>query len=224
MPLETDLLPARPLLRDSVLHRLRDAIVDGSLAPDEQLRDVDLAARLGVSRTPVREALLELTRAGLVRAVPGRSTVVAPIDIAAVRNAQAVVGAMHALAVRTAVPRMSAAHLDAMRVANERFRAAWRAGDAAAAHAADAQFHDVALQLAENTALTAVLAQYEPVLHRVERLRFGGEGGGASAARHDQLIERCAAGDVDGAAAVAEQIWKSLTTEHHPRTDNEEPA
>ena len=88
-PVPAETLPRRALLREDVLARLRDAIVDGTLAPGEQLRDGDLAAWLGVSRTPVREALLELGRAGLVRAVPGRSTAVAPVDAAAVRDAQA---------------------------------------------------------------------------------------------------------------------------------------
>src|SRR5918995_4693948 len=58
---------ARSLLRDDVYARLRDAIVDGTLLPGERLRDLDLAAWLGVSRTPVREALLRLGQAGLVQ-------------------------------------------------------------------------------------------------------------------------------------------------------------
>ena len=71
MPVPSTITPPRPLLRDEVFERLRDAIVDGTLAPDEQLRDTELATWLGVSRTPVREALLELGRSGLVRALPG---------------------------------------------------------------------------------------------------------------------------------------------------------
>ena len=66
MPIPTEVRPPRPLLRDDVLERMRDAIVDGTLTPGEQVRDADLATWLGVSRTPVREALLELGRAGLV--------------------------------------------------------------------------------------------------------------------------------------------------------------
>ncbi len=82
MPIPQD-APAlrRSLLRDDVFTRLRDAIVDGTLAPGEQLRDLELAAWLGVSRTPVREALLRLGEAGLVVARPGRSTVVTPLDL-----------------------------------------------------------------------------------------------------------------------------------------------
>ena len=93
----------RRLLRDDVYHRLRDAIVDGSLAPGEQLRDGELAAWLGVSRTPVREALLRLAEAGLVVAQPGRSTTVSSLDLRDVRDARDVVAAMHELAVREAV-------------------------------------------------------------------------------------------------------------------------
>jgi len=201
----------RGLLRDDVHARLRDAIVDGTLAPGEQLRDNDLADRLGVSRTPVREALLELARAGLVTATPGRSTVVAPIEPAAIRDAQAVVGAMHALAVRTAVPLLTAADLDAMRRANAAFTEAQRSGHTDDALATDERFHRVALAASGNAAALAVIAQYEPVLRRVERLRFASHEGAASAARHDQLIALCAAGDAEGAARLAEQTWQSLT-------------
>ena len=113
------------LLRDTVHDRLRDAIVDGTLAPGEVVRDTELAAWLGVSRTPVREALLRLGETGLVRAAPGRSTVVAEIDLArGPRDAHAVVAPMHRLAVAEAVARLTADDLDRMREANARFAAA----------------------------------------------------------------------------------------------------
>ena len=106
MPVPTSAAPLRTtLLRDTVHLRLRDAIVDGTLAPGEVVRDTEVATWLGVSRTPVREALLRLGEAGLVRAAPGRSTVVAEIDPAEVREAHAVVATMHRLAVAEAVAR-----------------------------------------------------------------------------------------------------------------------
>ena len=215
MPLAAVPVP-RALLRDDVHARLQEAIVDGSLAPGEQLRDAELAERLGVSRTPVREALLELAQAGLVQATPGRSTVVAPIDPGALRDAQAVVGALHALAVRTATPRMTTRDLDAMRAANAAFRAALSAGDLDGALEADARFHRVALDLCANAAVTAVIARYEPVLRRVERLRFASHEGAASADRHDRLIALCAAGAADDAARLAESAWQSLTISPAP--------
>lgn len=205
-------LPPRGLLRDEVRTRLCDAIVDGTLAPGEQLRDVELAAWLGVSRTPVREALLDLARSGLVLALPGRSTVVAPVDDRRVREAAAVVASMHRIAVVEATPRFTDEDIERMRRANDAFIAAHDAGDTTAAVAADDAFHAVAVDRADNDAVRTVLALYGPVLERAERLRFASNHANTSAARHAELIRRCAARDAHAAAAVAEGIWLDLLT------------
>ena len=210
MPVPQVVTPPRSLLRDDVHKRLRDAIVDGTLQPGEQLRDAELATWLGVSRTPIREALLRLQRAGLIVSAPGRSTTVSSLDVRATRDAQAVVAAMHELAVRQAVPVLTAADLDRMRVANQRFAAALRAGDADAALQADDELHAVPVAAAANSAIEEVLAQYTPVLRRVERLRFSSLAGRASVALHDELIALCAAGDVDAAAGVSGRTWQTL--------------
>lgn len=223
MPIPTETLAPRALLRDEVFVRLRDAIVDGTFAPDEQLRDAEIAQWLGVSRTPVREAMLELGRAGLVQALPGRSTVVAPLDARAVRDAQDVVAAMHRIAVAEAVPFLTAEHLDRMRAANARFAVAQAAGDTDAALAADEEFHAIAIQVCGNAAVRAVIAQYEPILHRAERLRFASVEGRDSVTRHQRLIDLCAAGDAEGAASVAEQTWRSLTVDSPGTRPEENP-
>ena len=213
MPIpETDATLDRRLLRDDVYSRLRDAIVDGTLAPGEQLRDVELAAWLGVSRTPVREALLRLADAGLVVAQPGRSTTVSSLDMRAIRDARDVVAAMHELAVREAVGSLTKADLKAMRDANRRFRTALEEKDLEAALRADDELHGVVVAVAANRALTAVLDQYTPVVRRAERLRFSSREGRASLARHGELIRLCAAGDADAAATVAYDTFHSLPT------------
>lgn len=68
------------ILGDEVYVRIGDAILNGTLQPGQQLRDVDLAAQLGVSRTPVREALQRLERFGLVEVAVGRYTRVSAPD------------------------------------------------------------------------------------------------------------------------------------------------
>ena len=200
----------RALLRDDVYRRLRDAIVDGTFAPGEQLRDLELAEWLGVSRTPVREALLRLAQSGLVVAQPGRSTVVSTLDARDIRDARDVVAAMHEVAVREAIPVLVEADLASMRDANRRFAAAVEAGDAEAAVRADGEFHDVLVRIAGNRALATVLEQFTPTLRRAERLRFASLQGRESVRRHDELIRLCAAGDAEGAAAVAYDTWHSL--------------
>jgi len=211
MPIPSTTAPQpRSLLRDDVYVRLRDAIVDGTLEPGEQLRDAELATWLGVSRTPIREALLRLQQAGLVVARPGRSTSVATLDTRAIRDAQAVVAGMHELAVRQAVPQLTDQDLDRMRAANERFAAALRRGDVDAALAADDEFHAVPVTCAANQALRQVLEQFTPSLRRLERLRFSSLTGRGSVSLHERLIERCAAGDATGAAAVSFETWQTL--------------
>jgi len=189
----------RALLRDEVFQRLRSAIVDGTLQPGERLRDAELERWLGVSRTPIREALGRLEQVGLVQTEPGRSTRVSPVDLRDVSDAQAVCAAMHVLAVREAVPWLSQPELHAMRQANERFAAALRSGDVEAALSADDAFHNVAVQAAGNQAAQAVLAQYGPVLRRVERLRFAewprlGRAARAGAASLRGRRRRCSGG------------------------------
>ncbi|MCW2867018.1 MAG: GntR family transcriptional regulator [Marmoricola sp.] len=220
-----DPLPRR-LLRDDVLERLRDAVVDGTLAPGAQLRDQELAGWLGVSRTPVREALLRLEQAGLVHTTPGRSTTVATLEDRAVADAQSVVAAMHALAVREGCPRLGERDLVEMRAAADDFAAALGAGDVEAALAADDRLHGVPVRASGNRAVAAVLEQYTPVVRRLERLRFGSLAGRGSVALHDELVAHCAAGRASEAEAVELRTWQALGHLIHldPPTPGEDPA
>lgn len=210
MPIPATVPPRRSLLRDDVHARIRDLIVAGTLEPGEQLRDTELAEWLGVSRTPVREALLRLQAAGLVAARPGRATYVTSLDDRATLHAQSVVAAMHRLAVEEAVGLLTATDLDRMRDANRRFAAAIRSGDADAALAADDELHAVPVDAAGNEAVRSVLDQFTPLLRRVERIRFSSLPGTSSVALHDRLIDLCAAGDVAAAAEVSWQTWQTL--------------
>lgn len=210
MPIPQDAPPLpRTLLRNNVFERLRDAVVDGTFAPGEQLKDVELASWLGVSRTPVREALLRLAASGLVVTQPGRSTVVSLVDDRKVRDARDVVAALHQLAVRQTVGSLTGEHLERMRAANRVFAAAIHAGDVDAALDADDLLHAVPVEALGNQAVTAVLDQFGPVVRRAERLRFSSSGE-ASITAHDAFIALCAAGDAEGAAAAAFATWHSL--------------
>ena len=173
MPIpESSGVHARSLLRDDVYRSLRAAIVDGTLAPGERLRDAELESWLGVSRTPIREALLRLARAGLVIAQPGRATIVSPLDDPATLQAQQVAAAMHELAARLAVPHLDRGDLEAMTSANDAFAAALDAADADAALEADDSFHAVFVARSGNAMLADVLEQTTPLIRRVERARF----------------------------------------------------
>ncbi|MEO6201061.1 MAG: GntR family transcriptional regulator [Cryobacterium sp.] len=197
-------------LRDYAYEALRTAIVDGTLAPSERLRDAELESWLGVSRTPIREAIARLEVAGLVRTERARQTIVAPLDERAARNAQAIAAAMHELAVREAVAQLTSGDIASMEAANQRFRDALGANDIDAAISADDDFHAVAVRASANELLPAVLEQVTPILRRLERARFSSLAGRASVADHDHIIRLCAAGLADEAGVAVRENWLTL--------------
>lgn len=202
--------PSRVLLRDQATAAIRDAIVTGRLAPGEVVKDARLAAELGLSVAPVRQALARLADEGLVEAKPQSHTRVTPVRLAAVRDALAVVRAMHELATREAVPLLTETDLAALRQANAQFRAAVEAGDVDAALMADDALHAVFVERCGNQAARATLERYTPTIRRLERQRFAPSHGRESAAAHDELIAAATAGDAGGAVAITTRIWSSL--------------
>jgi len=205
------------LLRDEAYERIRQAIIEGELAPGDSLRDADLAAELGLSRAPVRDALTRLVADGLVESKPQSFTRVAPMVSDDVRDALQLVRTLHEFAIRAALPRLTSAHVAAMRSANARFAAAVESGDIATAIEADDELHQVPVDACGNRAVATTLDRYTPLLRRLERARFGSLPAQRSVRRHDQLIDAIEAGDADEAVRVTSTIWAELA----PMLDNE---
>lgn len=210
MPLNRSRAERPSSLRDYAYRELRDAIVSGELAPGGRLRDPELEEWLGVSRTPIREAIARLEVAGLVHTRRAKQTVVAPLDVRSALAAQRIAASLHELAVRDAVPQLTEDDLDAMREANARFAAALAAEDIGAAVRADDEFHDVAVRASENPLLPGLLEQVTPLLRRLERARFGSLAGRGSVADHQRIIELCAAGRSEEAGLAARDNWSTL--------------
>jgi DNA-binding GntR family transcriptional regulator len=200
----------RSLLRDRAYRVLRDAIVTGELPPGSVIKDVELAERVGLSRTPVREALARLTDDGLVESKPHSWTRITPLVPRDVRDAILVVRAMHELAVRQAVPLMTQRHHELMRAANIRFADALARGDVQAALDADDDVHGVPIEVLGNRAIASTIERQLPLIRRLEKLRFGSLLGRRSVTYHDQLIDACEEGDVDTAVAISNRIWTTL--------------
>ncbi len=109
MPVPTSAPTEHQLLRDTVRLKIHAAIMDGTLEPGERLNDDELIAWLGVSRTPIREALSQLARAGLIEMAPNRYTRVTTPDPDDVVEALQTLGVLFGGVVRLAVPRLGAA-------------------------------------------------------------------------------------------------------------------
>jgi DNA-binding GntR family transcriptional regulator len=139
---------------DAVYHQILEALQQGRLQPGQRLHDGEFAAQLGVSRTPVREALLRLRELGVIEFAPARYTRVAIIDETQTGHAVAawvtVYAAVAAIAASQGVP---ASTLNAMADAHARFEAASDPFDIQALAAANADFYDQPTKHCDNPVL-----------------------------------------------------------------------
>lgn len=163
---------ARTLAREEAYAQLRGWIIDGTLRPAEPLHDQAIGARLGVSRTPVREALRRLQDEGLVETALNRWTRVAPLDLGKALEIYAVIVPLELAALEAAFPRIAGPALAALRKANRAMREAGRRRDPAAALAADESFHEVWVARANNGELLGLVRQLKAKLRRVELAYF----------------------------------------------------
>jgi DNA-binding GntR family transcriptional regulator len=189
---------------------LLEAIVSGRLEPAHRIRDFELARQLGVSRTPVREAIQKLQDEGLVESSPGSLTRVTPLDPQNVRQAFPVVAALHSLATRLGGGRLKPTNIVELESANRFLAKAIAANDAVRAIGADDLFHGVFLRAADNQELVTALSRLTPKVRRLEYLQFGSVAGRRSVSQHDEIIRECRDGDITRAAALAEMNWLSL--------------
>ncbi|MFD5830737.1 GntR family transcriptional regulator [Lentzea sp. NPDC060358] len=202
-------------LKDRAAAEIRSAIVRGDLQPGTAIKDVELAEKLGLSRTPVREALATLTEEGLVETKPHAYTRVTALEAEPVRDALVVVRQMHSLATGLVVFRglLTDDDLAAMRAANKAFEQALNADDADAALAADDAFHAVTVSRCANFAITATIDRFTPLVRRAEHSRFSSPAARHSVTQHQQIIEACEQGDHDRAGVLVDENWTTLEDE-----------
>ncbi|HET6505406.1 MAG TPA: GntR family transcriptional regulator [Baekduia sp.] len=200
----------RRLLRDNAYAMLCGAIVDGTLAPGESLHDGELCAWLGLSRTPVRDALHRLEENGLVEIAPQRYTRVSGLCAADAADAFAFAAAVHALAAELAVPALDREAHAALREANDAFMVALTRRDARASYDADDRFHATFVEAAGNAEIARSLLHMRPRLRRLELLSGGALPGRRSVAQHEAILARAAAGDARGTANATRENWLEL--------------
>src|SRR3989440_5788899 len=216
-------------LRERVYQLVQRAIISGELHPGQRVRDLDLAAQLGVSRTPVREALQRLEDEGLVETLPGASTRIVPLDTQAAREAFPVVAVLHALATRLAVETLTEHDLASLRQTNESLVAALEAGDVTRAVQADDRFHEVFVRASTNREVQHTLDRLMPKVRRLEYAQFGSLAGHTSVLQHQAIIAASEQRLAAQAASLTEQNWLNLghlidqsLDDNHPRSPNVE--
>ena len=153
-------------LRDVVFNTLRQAILKGELEPGERLMEIQLAERLGVSRTPIREAIRKLELEGLVLMIPRKGAEVAEISEKSLREVLEVRRSLEELAIELACQRITPEELTALEEAENRFARAVEDGEVMAIAESDENYHELIYQATANDRLVQILNNLREQMYR----------------------------------------------------------
>lgn len=203
---------------DQVYARLRELIVQGQLAPGSRIVETEVASRLGVSRTPVREALQRLQQEGYVLGSPhaqqSRLTV-APLTRSDVHELLNIVGAIEGLAARGAAEREPAARQElaaALRASNAEFKRVARSApiDHGRLYDNDERFHRAIVELGAGPRLLALHDAVKPQAERYIRMYITLllDDIRESVDEHELIVRTLEEGDADGAEQSVETNWR----------------
>ncbi|WP_245888186.1 GntR family transcriptional regulator [Geodermatophilus tzadiensis] len=191
---------------ERALTALRELIMGGELAAGARLGEVELADRLGVSRTPVREALSRLAAEGLVQVVPNRGARVATWTVAELEGVFDLRAVLEPRLTALAVPNARPADVDELDALARRMCEVGSPGpgqDLDALVPLNRAFHDRLVALAGHPALAAALAAaIHPPIVRRNFLTYDEESLRRSLAHHGEIVAALRAGDPDWARAV----------------------
>ena len=170
-------------LRDVVFNTLREAILRGDLVPGERLMELQLAAKLGVSRTPIREAIRMLEQEGLAITIPRKGAIVAGMTEKDMQDVLEIREALEELSVQVACDKITDEEIEKLQKNMKNFEHSLKTGDLKKMAQADVEFHDVIYQATDNPKLISMLNNLREQMYRyrVEYLK--------NPENHEQLLK-----------------------------------
>ncbi|MCR5090046.1 MAG: GntR family transcriptional regulator [Oscillospiraceae bacterium] len=192
--------------KERAFQQLQDWIIDGTLKPNEKLNDNELAKAIGVSRTPVREALQMLGYQGFVTMKPGVATTVNPVDVSDIFKILPLLAALSRLAVGLAVETAQPEDIAELRELNRAFASAIHDRDAFNSLKCDERFHFRIIAICDNSHLESMSRMLQAHVRRLFYLNsivLSEE----SIGEHGRMIDALEARDKALAENIAEANW-----------------
>lgn len=216
-------------LRGKVFHRLRDGILNGSYREFEELKEAAIAQELGVSRTPVREALRQLELEGLVQIIPNKGAYVTGITVKDVKDIYAIRSLLEGLCARWATEHISPAQMEEME--ENIYLSEFHAGKGHAQQLTelDNRFHEILYEASNSKMLEHVLREFHEYVLRVRKQTLSDDARGVqSNQEHRRIMEAIKGQDADLAEQLANAHIRNAYTNMVKRglyeAYNEEPA
>jgi DNA-binding GntR family transcriptional regulator len=192
-------------LREAVCETLRDAIRKGILEPGERLMEVQLADELGISRTPVREAIRKLEQEGYVIMMPRRGTYVSDISTNDVKEIFEIRSALESLATGLAARRIEPEELETLQNLLIEIEGYIKKNDIEKIVETDIKFHGLLYKVSRNERLVNIISNLKEQLARFRTLSMSYPGRlQETLEEHSEMVEAIANGDVSAARDAAE--------------------
>ncbi|MET0905160.1 MAG: GntR family transcriptional regulator [Bradyrhizobiaceae bacterium] len=196
-------VPVKLTRAEELRQQLSDEIVRGALPPGAPLDETELAQRFNVSRTPVREALRQLTTSGLIESRPHRGAVVAQPSIERLTGMFEAMAELEALCAGLAAERMPAAQRHALEAIHEELRVLSYDGNPERFHAVNECFHNAIYRGAQNDYIAEITLATRVRVQPFRRAQFRNLGRLAkSHAEHDRVVVAILRGDKGGASTA----------------------
>ncbi|MGI4746875.1 MAG: GntR family transcriptional regulator [Janthinobacterium lividum] len=198
-------------LRGMVVEHLRRAIVSGDLRPGLLLREVEIAKRLGVSATPVREAFAELAAEGLVEIEPNRLKRVAPIDVVTMMDLLRVQTALWRLGYQWSLETPDSIDIGSLETTLVDFEAALDVGNRLWAMRAAHEFHTLIVRGAGSSELLRVTLDRRSLMARFIVLHAAPLISTSALREHRAILASLKEGDADKTLGLFDQLSDTLT-------------
>ncbi|MBQ9505299.1 MAG: GntR family transcriptional regulator [Lachnospiraceae bacterium] len=190
-------------LRDVVFEQLRTKIMQGELAPGTRLMEIGLSEQLGVSRTPVREAIRMLEKEGLAVILPRRGAHVASVSPRQLEDMLEVRRTLETFSVNAACSRISREQIEELKTRNEKYRKAVASNDPVIIARVDYEFHACITNIAGNEKIAGILSGLKEQLFRYTYLYAKYcDSIGQSAMEHEMICEAFSNGDNNRAVEI----------------------
>lgn len=200
----------RRTLHDEVLERVRDMIIEGQLAPGQRINEGLVGAQLGVSRTPLREAIKTLASEGLVEILPAKGAVVRKFSARDLADILEVIKSLEQLGGRIACAQASDAAIAAIDKMHREMLALYKTRDRLDYFKLNQAIHSAIVGASGNTVL---LEMHTTLQSRIKRLRFVGNEGpekwAGAVAEHEDMMAALLRRDAD---ALCEAIGRHMDT------------
>lgn len=193
-------------LREVVFESIRGAIISGVLKPGERLMEVQLAEKLGVSRTPIREAIRKLELEGLVIMMPRKGAYVADLSLKDITDVLEIRAALEGLASGLAALRITDKEIDQIELNAQQFHKAIEADDFDGIVQADIEFHDNIFKATRNEKLLQINNNLREQVQRFRIMYISKSNKSKDLAKeHFEIAEAISKRDIDMAEKIAKR-------------------